>query len=148
MLCIKTGYLTGTRLHRKTEGVEAFDKLKSNVTLLQDNGVTVSWANEITQDLKAGKRYLKTDYKTHTSSEERCKDHYTIFSLSDPNNNEYSKSGDHKHDLSCHECARLACVCDAIAIKIDKNNCLTEEQRVRAWYNHNKLQNLFICGSK
>ena len=28
-------------------------------------------------------------------------------------------------------------VCDAIAIKIDdKNNCLTDEQRVRARYNH------------
>ncbi|XP_067037496.1 uncharacterized protein [Acropora muricata] len=120
-----------------TEGVEAFDKLKSNVTLLQDSGVDVIWANEITQDLKACKRYLKTDYKTHISSEERCKDHCTIFSLSDPNNTEHSKSCDHEHDLSCHECARLACVCDAIAIKIDdKNNCLTEEQRVRARYDY------------
>ena len=113
-----------------TEDVEALDKLKSNVTLLQDNGVDVIWANEITQD-------LKTDYQTHISSEERCKDHCTIFSLSDPSNTEYSKSCDHEHDLSCHECARLACVCDAIAIKIDdKNNCLTEEQRVRARYDH------------
>ena len=43
------------------EDVEAFDKLKSNVTLLQDNGFDVSLANEITQDLRAGKRYLKTD---------------------------------------------------------------------------------------
>ena len=87
--------------------------------------------------LKACKRYLKTDYKTHISSEERCKDHCTIFSLSDPNNTEHSKSCDHEHDLSCHECARLACVCDAIAIKIDdKNNCLTEEQRVRARYDY------------
>jgi len=40
-----------------TEGVEALDKLKSNVTLLQDNGVDVICANEITQDLKACKRY-------------------------------------------------------------------------------------------
>ena len=97
-----------------TAGVEAFDKSKSNVALLQDNGVDVSWANAITQDLKAGKRYLKTGYKTHISSEQRCKDHCTTFSLSDPNNTEYSKSCDHEHDLSCHECARLACMCDAI----------------------------------
>ena len=54
-----------------TEGAEAFDKLASIVTLLQGNGVDVSWANAITHDLKAGKRYLKTDYKTHISSEER-----------------------------------------------------------------------------
>ena len=110
MLCIKTGTLQGLD-YMATEGVKAFDKLKSNVTLLQDNGVDISWADEITQDLKAGKRYLKTDYKPHISSEERCKDHCTIFSLSDPNNTEYSKSCDHEHDLSCHECAKRAFVC-------------------------------------
>ena len=47
------------------EGVKALDKLKSNVTLLQHDGVNVISANEITHDLKACKRYLKTDYKTH-----------------------------------------------------------------------------------
>ena len=41
-----------------TEGVEAFDQLKSIVNVLQDNGVDVTWANSIKQDLKAGKRYL------------------------------------------------------------------------------------------
>ena len=78
-----------------TEGAEAFDQLKSIVTLLQDNGVEVSWANSITCYLKAGKRYLKTDYKTHTGSEERCKDHCTTFSLSDPNSTDYSQSCAH-----------------------------------------------------
>ena len=39
-----------------TEGAEAFDQLKSILNLLQDNGVDVTWANSIKQDLKAGKR--------------------------------------------------------------------------------------------
>ena len=103
------------------------------MTFLQDNGVDVSWANEIAQDLKAG----KTNYKTHISSDERCKDHCSIFSLSHPNNTEYLESCDHEHNLSYHECPRLAWVCDAIAIMIDnKNNFFTEEQRVRARNDH------------
>ena len=47
-----------------TEGAEAFEKLKSVVSLLEENGVDFSWANTVAQDSKAGKRYLKTDYKT------------------------------------------------------------------------------------
>ena len=49
----------------------AFDQLKSILNVLRDNGVDVTWANSIKQDLKAGKRYLKTDYKTHTGSKKR-----------------------------------------------------------------------------
>ena len=56
-----------------TEGAEAFDQLKSIVNVLQDNGVDVTWANSIKQDLKAGKRYLKTDYKTHTGAKRDVK---------------------------------------------------------------------------
>ena len=69
------------------------------------------------------------------------------FSLSDPSNTEYSESCDHEHDLSCRECARLVCVCDAIAIKIaDKNDCLTEEQRVRVQYDHKQATNsILLC---
>ena len=113
-----------------TEGAEAFDQLKSVVNVLQDNGVDVTWANSIKQDLKAGKRYLKTDRKTHTGSKERCKDHCTTFLLSDPNNSDYSSSCNHEHDLSCHECARLTCLVEQIDEKLnDKNVPLTEEQR-------------------
>ena len=125
-----------------TEGAEAFDKLKSVVNLLQENGVDFSWANTVAQDLKAGKRYLKTDYKTHISSEERCKDHCTMFSLSDPNNAEYSGSCSHEHDLSCKECFRLACTCDEINSKLaDENVPLTEEQRARLQYDSNQATN-------
>ena len=101
--------------------------------MLQENGVDVTWANSIKQDLKAGKRYLKTDYKTHTGSKERCKDHCTTFSLSDPNNSDYSSSCNHEHELSCHEYARLTCLVEKIDEKLnDKNVPLTEEQRARS----------------
>ena len=128
-----------------TEGAEAFDQLKSIVNVLQDNGVDVTWANSIKQDLKAGKRYLKTDYKTHTGSKERCKDHCTTFSLSDPNNSDYSSSCNHEHELSCHECARLTCLVGKIDEKLnDKNVPLTEEQRARSQYDHKRAINSIL----
>ena len=128
-----------------TEGAEVFDQLKSIVNVLQDNGVDVSWANSIKQDLKAGKRYLKTDCKTHMGSKERCKDHCTTFSLSDPNNSDYFSSCNHEHDLSCHECARLTCLVEKIDEKLnDKNVLLTEEQRARSQYDHKQATNSIL----
>ncbi|CAH3157045.1 unnamed protein product [Porites evermanni] len=114
-----------------TESEEAFDQLKSIVNVLQDNGVDVTWANSIKQDLKAGKRYLKTDCKTHTGSKERCKDHCTTFSLSDPNNSYYSSSCNHEHEK--------------IDEKLnDKNVPLTEEQRARSQYDHKRAINSIL----
>ena len=128
-----------------TEDAEAFDQLKSIVNVLQDNGVDVTWANSIKQDLKAGKRYLKTDYKTHTGSKERCKDHCTTFSLSDPNNSDYSSSCNHERDLSCDECAPLTCLVENIDEKLnDKNVPLPEEQRARSQYDHKQATNSIL----
>ena len=65
-----------------------------------------------------------------------------MFSLSDPNNAEYSGSRSHEHDLSCKECFRLACTCDEINSKLaDENVPLTEEQRARLQYDSNQATN-------
>ena len=123
----------------------SFRSVETIVNVLQDNGVDVTWANSIKQDLKAAKRYLKTDYKTHTGSKERCKDHCTTFSLSDPNNSDYSSSCNHEHELSCHECARLTCLVEKIDEKLnDKNVSLTEEQRARSQYDHKQASNSIL----
>ena len=122
-----------------TEGNEAFEKIKHIVSLLGDNGVELTWADKITKDLKASKRYLKTDYKTHISSEERCKDHCTTFSLSDPSNAEFSGSCNHEHDLSCHECSRLTNVIEEINAKLnDKCIPLTDDLRARLLHEQNQ----------
>ena len=113
--------------------------------MLQDNGVDDPWANSIKQDLKAGKRYLKTDRKTHTGSKERTKNHCTTSSHSDPNNSDYSSSCNHEHDLSCHECARLTCLVEQIDEKLnDKNVPLTEKQRDRSEYEYKQVQEMQI----
>ena len=115
-----------------TEGTEAFEKIQSIVSVLGDNGAEITWASKISNDLKANKRYLKTDFKTHVSSEERCNDHCTTFSLSDPSNTEYSRSCNHEHDLSCHECSKFADAIEEITTKLnDKSIHLTDDQRAR-----------------
>ena len=122
-----------------TEGNEAIEKIKHIVSLLGDNGVELTWADKITKDLKASKRYLKTDYKTHISSEERCKDHCTTFSLSDPSNAEFSGSCNHEHDLSCNECSRLTNVIEEINAKLnDKCIPLTDDLRARLLHEQNQ----------
>ena len=114
------------------EGNEAFEKIKHIVSLLGDNGFEITWADKVTKDLKASKRYLKTDYKTPISSEERCKDHCPTFSLSDPSNTEFSESCNHNHDLSCHECSRFTNVIEEVTAK------LTDDLRARLLHEQNQ----------
>ena len=39
-------------------------------------------ADNILMRLKAGRQYLKTDFKIHTASESPCADHCRVFALS------------------------------------------------------------------
>lgn len=109
------------------------------MSLLGDNGVEITWADKVTKDLKASKRYLKTDYKTHISGEERCKDHCTTFSLSDPSNAEFSESYNHNHDLSWHECSRFTNVIEEVTAKLN-DECihLTNDLRARLLQEQNQ----------
>ena len=122
-----------------TEGNEAFEEIKHIVSLLGDNGVEITWVDNLTKDLKASKRYLTTDYKTHISSEERCKDHCTTFSLSDPSNAEFSESCNHNHDLSCHECSRFTSVIEEVTAKLNYECIhLTDDLRARLLHEQNE----------
>ena len=67
-----------------TEGVKAFESLESLVDNLTKYGAEAAWAQETVQKLKAGKQYLKGEYKCHLGSNEMCTDHCTVYSLSDP----------------------------------------------------------------
>ena len=69
-----------------TEGAQAFETLLIVVNTLEKGGADSSWAREMSKTLQETKRYLKTDYKSHVGPEERCVDHYTNFSLIDPQN--------------------------------------------------------------
>ena len=49
------------------EGTEAFDKISAIVESLEEYGLSTASTQKL---LKDGKRYLKTDYKTHVGKEE------------------------------------------------------------------------------
>ena len=58
-----------------TNGSDAVDALNEIVKALADNGASTEWATETISKMKAGKRYLKTDYKVHVQRTDNCADH-------------------------------------------------------------------------
>ena len=90
-----------------TEGAQAFETLESVVNTLVEGGATPIWGKEAKTTLKEAKRYLKTDFKSHIGPDERCVDHCTGYSLSDPQNGAFAKQCHHSHDTSCISCCQL-----------------------------------------
>ena len=59
-------------------GAEGFDTMNKMVDQLKDSGASVKCCEEIRDNLKDGKRYLKTDYRVHCQENgSSCLDHCT-----------------------------------------------------------------------
>ncbi|KAL9966751.1 hypothetical protein ACROYT_G024870 [Oculina patagonica] len=113
-----------------TEGAQAFEILHSVVTTLEEGGASPIWGKEAKGILKEAKRYLKTDFKSHVGPDERCADHCTRYSLSDPQNDVFAHQCDHTHDTSCISCCQLDEVLSDITNKINSPNLtLTDLQQ-------------------
>ncbi|CAC5426378.1 PLCD [Mytilus coruscus] len=56
---------------------------------------------KIEQDLHLYKRYIKTDFKPHTSLADQCPDHCIMFALSDPTDPTFQKKCTHSHNMVC-----------------------------------------------
>lgn len=113
-----------------TEGAQAFESLESVIIVLEECGATSIWGKEAKTILKEAKRYLKTDFKSHVGPEERCVDHCTGFSLSDPQNDTFAQQCDHTHDMSCTSCSELDKVLSDIMSMINSPKLtLTDEQQ-------------------
>lgn len=91
------------------EGTEAFDKISAIVESLEEYGLSTASTQKL---LKDGKRYLKTDYKTHVGKEERCTDHCTVYALNDKAISEFSAECDHEHQYQCERCEAIEQVKD------------------------------------
>lgn len=63
-------------------------------------------AREIVSRLRAGKRYLSTDFKLHISSETPCADHCSVYALSS-HEAEYRETCPHQHSIGCDQCSDL-----------------------------------------
>ncbi|KAI8493398.1 hypothetical protein Bbelb_287950 [Branchiostoma belcheri] len=114
-----------------TEGAEAFDALGSVVDTLVQSGAPAGWADSAKQNLKAGKRYLKTDFKTHIKIGDRCGDHCITYALSEKGNHSFAANCNHNHDLACDRCVDIDHGLSEIRKMVEQEGLLSEEQRSR-----------------
>ena len=61
-----------------TAGIEAFKTPETLVETLATNGAGATWGRETVQQLRAGKKYLKCDYKCNLGPDEHCPDHCIV----------------------------------------------------------------------
>lgn len=115
-----------------TEGAQAFESVERVLIELEEGGATSNWGKEAKAILKEARRFLKTDFKSHVGPEERCVDHCTGSSLSDPHNDAFAQHCDHTHDMSCPSCSQLDEVLSNIMKMINSPKLtLTDEQQSR-----------------
>ena len=118
-----------------TEGAQAFESVERVLIDLEEGGATSIWGKEAKAILKEAKRYLKTDFKSHVGPEERCVDHCTGSSLSDPHNDAFAQHCDHTHDMSCPSCSQLDEVLSNVMNMINSPKLtLTDEQQSRVTF--------------
>ena len=120
--------------HTTAEGANAFDHLFSILEDLADQGISVTAPHKL---LKDGKRYLKSDFKTHIGRGEHCGDHCTVHALSDLSAWEFRGECDHQHGYECERCESLEGVLREVAEMQDKAN-VTEEERGRLKFEFNE----------
>ena len=63
-------------------------------------GKSSAWVQGVKDRLKAGKSYLKTNFKIRVSEESQCADHCRVFALSDPEDH----LCEHEPTKSCQSC--------------------------------------------
>ena len=76
--------------------------------------------NNILMRLKAGRQYLKTDFKIHTASECPCADHCRVFALS-KTETEYKGQCQHQHTITCDRCKDLKNAVSDLQLAVDSS---------------------------
>ena len=80
-------------------------------------------ANNILMRLKAGRQYLKTDFKIHTASESSCADHCRVFSLC-RTETVYKGQCQHQHTITCDRCEELKNAVSDLRLAVDSSEVL------------------------
>ncbi|KAK3709896.1 hypothetical protein QZH41_007508 [Actinostola sp. cb2023] len=128
-----------------TEGSEAFDQVTSVLDALEVQGVDIT---TLKMQLKSGKRYLKTDFKTHVGRVEQCSDHCNVHALTDNTAREFTGECNHQHNYECERCESLEMALKKIAEILDRIDMVEQEkaklqfeftesvQSIKAWKAH------------
>jgi len=127
------------------EGSEAFDQVTSVLDALEVQGVDIT---TLKMQLKSGKRYLKTDFKTHVGRVEQCSDHCNVHALTDNTAREFTGECNHQHNYECERCESLEMALKKIAEILDRIDMVEQEktklqfefaesvQSIKAWKAH------------
>ena len=81
-------------------------------------GKSSAWVQDVKERLKAGKSYLKTNFKIHISEESQCADHCRVFALSDPEDH----LCEHEHTKSCQSCDNIKNGLDEIELVLSSRD--------------------------
>lgn len=140
------------------DGAKAFDDLSAVAVKLKDKCVCDGeWFSYCQEALKAGKQYIKTEYKVclvvyarnlskiffsfalditslfkqvHITQGSRVADHCAVYALSDPKEDHFQGTCDHAHDQSCSSCEGLDSVLSSIEASVrHKTSNLSDEER-------------------
>ena len=115
--------------------------------VLDESGTTSIWGKESKTILKEAKRYLKTDFKSHVGPEERCLDHCTAYSLSDPHNDTFTQHCDHTHEMSCSSCSHLDEVASYVMRMINSPKLtVTDEQKSQVTFDETHAVEATLIG--
>ena len=81
-------------------------------------GKSSAWVQGVKDRLKAGKSYLKTNFKIRVSEESQCADHCRVFALSDPEDH----LSEHEHTKSCQSCDNIKNVLEEIELVLSSRD--------------------------
>ncbi|CAH3020126.1 unnamed protein product [Porites evermanni] len=112
----------------QTDDVTAISSLEVVTSILQKNGFQDEEAKGVLSRLKAGKRYVSTDYKLHIATETPCVDHCSMYALSS-NEAEYRGTCSHQHNINCDRCSDLRNAVLDIQVAVSELQLSNDEKR-------------------
>ncbi|CAH3192358.1 unnamed protein product, partial [Porites evermanni] len=121
----------------QTDGVQALATLEDITHQLKQAGLDSTMADNILMRLKAGRQYLKTDFKIHTASESPCADHCRVFALS-RTEKEYNGQCQHQHTITCDRCEDLKNAVSDLQLALDSGE---------SFYKREELQHDLSCAA-
>ena len=105
------------------EAGEAFDGIRK---MVEEKVTQCNDGDQLIENLKRARFYLKSDYKVHVKRSSNIADHCCIHALSDPKGASFAQECDHEHDESCIECSNLTRTLHRIEELIEKTE--TDEE--------------------
>ncbi|CAF4151188.1 unnamed protein product [Rotaria magnacalcarata] len=126
------------------DGDEAFDFLSK---IVQDLNLNSNLAKRLRDNLKRGRQYMKSDFKTQISKSNSVADHRAMYALSDTKNSNCREICDHLHDAYCIEFEMLSSTLNEIEkyIKEQSNDEEVTERSLTIFYKYKESINNWKC---